>query len=53
MERFEKLKFERRATIDAHENMYIYDIKYYENNLNSLEELHEGERLLGTLKVKR
>ena len=52
-EELSKHKFEKTSVVDADNNLHIYKIDYYENELSDLESLHLGEVIVGNLLVKR
>ena len=45
--------FAIKSTIDKDCGLFIYELNYYEKSLNSIELMDEGERMIGTVRVKR
>ena len=52
-DKFVTRKFEKKFPIDSEETLHIYDLAYYESGLNEIEQLFEGERMIGDIKITR
>lgn len=52
-DKFASRKFEKKSSIDEDSNMHIYDLKYYETGLKDIENLDEGEMMIGNIKMSR
>lgn len=53
LETLKDTKFEPKFTVNDALNLKIYDIQYYERHLDVIEEIHEGEKRIGNISVKR
>jgi acylglycerol lipase len=45
--------FEKSQVVDQDNNLHLYKLDYYENELSDIEHLHLGEVMVGTVQVKR
>lgn len=51
---FKKRHFSKKLEVSEKDNLYIYTLDYYETHLNLIEDLHEGEIMIGSnLRMKR
>eukprot|EP00347_Sterkiella_histriomuscorum_P006574 403352255 len=51
---FKKRRFDRSIEVSERDGLYIYKLDYYASHLNLIEDLHEGEIMLGNnLKMTR
>ena len=49
----EKMQFEKVQEVDISNNLHVYNINYYERELDHIEFLNEGEIMVGTIRIKR
>ncbi|CDW81614.1 alpha beta fold family protein [Stylonychia lemnae] len=50
---FQNHQYRQKFAVEQLQDVHIYDLDYYGKGLNSIETLHEGEIIIGTLTMKR